>query len=123
MNKFKGFLARAGTKGKIAVSSAVALGVFAFPAVTAFADIVPGLDDVLPGLGGDITQPELPVEGGVSMWKTIGDGASSFIENVLTPVGTFCTSNEICLLFLSVTFVGLGVRMIRRVIGAFGRGR
>lgn len=116
INKFKGFLARAGTKGKIAVSSAAALGAAALPAVTAFADD-------LPGLGGDITQPALPGEGGVSMWTTIGEGAGSFIEKVLTPVGTFCTSNEICLAFLSVTFVGLSVRLLRRAIGAFGRGR
>lgn len=116
INKFKGFLARAGTKGKIAVSSSAALGAAALPAVTAFADD-------LPGLGGDITQPALPGGGGVSMWETIGDGASSFITKVLTPVGTFCTSNEICLAFLSVTFIGLGIRLIRRAVGAFGRGR
>lgn len=118
INKFKGFLARAGTKGKIAVFSAAAFGAAALPAVTAFADGVAGT-------GGDVTQPTLPLpgEGGVSMWKTIGEGAGSFIENVLTPVGTFCTSNEICLAFLSVTFVGLGVRLLRRALGAFGRGR
>lgn len=110
MNKIKGFLARAGTKGKIAISSVVVLGAASLPAVTAFAD------------EGD--QLELPVGGGESsMWETIGNGVGSFVTNVLTPVGTFCTSNEICLAFLSVTFVGLGVRMIRRVIGAFGRGR
>lgn len=109
MNKFKGFLARAGIKGKIAVSSAVALGTAAFPAVTAFADD-----------GGILV---VPGEGGASMWETIGSGAGSFITNVLTPVGTFCTSNEICLAFLSVTFVKLGIMMIRRAISAFGRGR
>lgn len=114
MFKIKGFLARAGTKGKIAVSSAFALGAAALPAVTAFAD------DTIPG-GGMLVVPE---EGGTSsMWETIGNGVGSFVTNVLTPVGTFCASNEICLAFLSVTFVGLGVRMIRRVIGAFGRGR
>ena len=115
MNKFKGFLARAGTKGKIVISSVAVLGVSALPSVTAFADTA--------GLGGDIAQPALPGEGGGGMWETIGDGAGSFIKNVLTPVGTFCTSNEICLAFLSVTFVGLGVRLLRRAIGAFGRGR
>lgn len=113
MNKFKGFLARSGTKGKIAVSSAVALGTAALPVVTAFAE------DTIPG-GGMLVVPE---GGGSSMWETIGNGAGSFITNVLTPVGTFCTSNEICLAFLSVTFVKLGVMMIRRAIGAFGRGR
>lgn len=116
MLKIKGFLARAGTKGKIAVSSCVALATVALPSVTAFAEGAAGT-------GGDIHQPALPGGGGGSMWETIGNGANSFITNVLTPVGTFCTSNEICLAFLSVTFVGLGVRMLRRAIGAFGRGR
>lgn len=115
MFKIKDFLSRAGTKGKVAVSSAVALGAAALPGVTAFAEAG--------GTGGDITQPALTGGGGGSMWETIGNGATSFVTNVLTPVGTFCTSNEICLAFLSVTFVGLGVRMLRRAIGAFGRGR
>lgn len=113
--KIKEFLARAGTKGKIAVSSVVALSTAFLPSVTAFAEAG--------GTGGDITPPALTGGGGSTMWETIGDGASSFVTNVLTPVGTFCTSNEICLAFLSVTFVGLGVRMLRRAIGAFGRGR
>lgn len=116
MSKIKDFLARAGTKGKIAVSSGFALAAAALPSVTAFAEAA--------GTGGDITPPALTGGGGSStMWETIGNGASSFVTNVLTPVGTFCTSNEICLAFLSVTFVGLGVRMLRRAIGAFGRGR
>lgn len=114
MSKIKGFLARAGTKGKIAVSSGVALSTATLPGVTAFAAA---------GTGGDIDPPALPGGGGGTMWETIGSGATSFVTNVLTPVGTFCTSNEICLAFLSVTFVGLGIRMLRRAIGAFGRGR
>lgn len=117
MNRFKGFLARAGTKGKIAVSSVVSLGTAAFPGVTAFAE------GGAAGTGGDISPPALTGGGGGIMWETIGDGASMFVTKVLTPVGTFCTSNEICLAFLSVTFVGLGIRMLRRAIGAFGRGR
>lgn len=113
--KIKDFLARAGTKGKIAVSSGVALATATLPCVTAYASA---------GTGGDVTPPALTGGGGSStMWETIGNGASSFVTNVLTPVGTFCTSNEICLAFLSVTFVGLGIRMLRRAIGAFGRGR
>lgn len=74
------------------------------------------------GLGGDITQPALG-EGGANMWETITSGVSSFVSGVLTPVTTVCTTNPIALAFLSVTFVGLGVRILRRVIGAFGRGR
>lgn len=72
---------------------------------------------------GDIILPEQTVEGGVGMWSTITSGVGSFIEGVLTPVTTVCTTNTIALAFLSATFVGLGVRVLRRVIGAFGRGR
>lgn len=66
---------------------------------------------------------ELPATGGVSMWTTITEGVGKFVEGVLKPVTEVCTTNEIALAFLSVTFAGLGVRMLRRVIGAFGRGR
>lgn len=74
------------------------------------------------GLGGDITPPAV-VEGGADMWETITNGVSSFVSGVLTPVTTVCTTNPIALAFLSATFVSLGVRVLRRVIGAFGRGR
>lgn len=57
------------------------------------------------------------------MWDTITNGVSSFISGVLTPVATFCTQSEVPLAFLSVTFLALGVRMLRKTIGAFGRGR
>lgn len=70
----------------------------------------------------EMGDPIIP-EGGVTMWKTITDGAGSFIEGIVTPVLNLCSTNEICLAFLSVTFIGLGVRLTRRVIGAFGRGR
>lgn len=75
------------------------------------------------GAGGDITQPALPTEGGGTMWDTITSGVGSFVSGVLTPVANFCTQSEVPLAFLSVTFVCLGVRVLRRTIGAFGRGR
>lgn len=56
------------------------------------------------------------------MWDTITNGVKSFVSGVLTPVATFCTQTEVPLAFLAVTFVGLGVRMLRKTIGAFGRG-
>lgn len=58
-----------------------------------------------------------------SMWGTITTGASEFVDGVLTPVFNVCSTNGICLAFLSVTFVGLGVKLIRKVISAFGRGK
>lgn len=57
------------------------------------------------------------------MWSTLTSGAGEFITGVVKPVLDTCSESEICLAFLTVTFVGLGVRMVRRVIGAFGRGR
>lgn len=67
-----------------------------------------------------------PVPGVVSTGEVvavIGEGAGSFISGVLTPVGDYCFNSEICLAFLAVTFVTLGVRFLRRSVGAFGRGR
>lgn len=49
-------------------------------------------------------------------------GTQKFLD-LVSQVGTTCVNNEICVLFLTATFVGLGVRMLRKVIGAFGRGR
>ena len=69
------------------------------------------------------TLAEASATGSEGMWKTITDGVSSFTTGVLSPVMETVTSNPIPLAFLSVTFVGLGVRILRRVIGAFGRGR
>lgn len=60
------------------------------------------------------------VSGGVS--DKIFTGADKFL-GLVTKVGDTCVNNEICVLFLTATFVGLGVRLLRKVIGAFGRGR
>lgn len=49
-------------------------------------------------------------------------GADNFLS-LVTKVGDTCVNNEICVLFLTASFVGLGVRLLRKVIGAFGRGR
>lgn len=69
------------------------------------------------------TTPALPGGGVKTMWETITSGVGSFVTGVLTPVAEFCTKSEVPLAFLAVTFVGLGVRMLRKTIGAFGRGR
>lgn len=46
-----------------------------------------------------------------------------FITGVVLPMFEFAASCSIVLALLSVTFASLGVRMLRRIIGAFGRGR
>lgn len=67
--------------------------------------------------------PALPGGGGSNMWETITSGVGTFITGVVKPVMDVCTTSEICLAFLACTFVGIGVRNVRRIIGAFGRGR
>lgn len=61
-------------------------------------------------------------EGAATVTDKIFGGTQKFLD-LVTQVGDTCVNNEICVLFLTATFVGLGVRMLRKVIGAFGRGR
>lgn len=61
-------------------------------------------------------------EGATTVTDKIFGGTQNFLD-LVTKVGDTCVNNEICVLFLTATFVGLGVRMLRKVIGAFGRGR
>lgn len=53
---------------------------------------------------------------------TVVERSESFLS-LVTKIGDSCVNNEICVAFLTVTFMGLGVRMLRRVVSAFGRGR
>lgn len=64
--------------------------------------------------------PVLPTGDPVAV---IGDGASSFVSGFLIPFWEWCVNSEIILAFLAVDFVILGVRMLQRSVGAFGRGR
>lgn len=64
----------------------------------------------------------LLVSEGATVSEKIFSGADNFL-GLVTKVGNTCIENEICVLFLTATFIGLGVRMLRKVIGAFGRGR
>lgn len=60
--------------------------------------------------------------GGNSVLADVTTNSTSFLSMV-TSIGETCMSNPICVAFLTVTFVSLGVRCLRKVIGAFGRGR
>lgn len=66
--------------------------------------------------------PALPGGGG-SMWEKLTSGVGSFITGIFTPVMEVCSTSEIALAFLSISFFFLGVRGVRKTIGAFGRGR
>lgn len=67
--------------------------------------------------------PVDPVSSSGEAVASIGSGAGSFISGVLSPLGDFCLNSEICLAFLAVSFAALGGRLLRRSVGAFGRGR
>lgn len=108
LEKIKGFVQKHKTKAMLAVGSAAASAAALAP--VAFAENQEA---------GIITNPV----GTVDMWTTITSGASTFINGILIPVASFCTSNGICLLFLTATFIKLGVGVLKRSIGAFGRGR
>ena len=109
LEKVKSVWQKHKTKAMVAVGSAAAT--MGSVAPVAFAS-----DNQQAGI---ITNPV----GTADMWATLGTGAVTFITGILLPVANFCTSNGICLAFLTVTFVGLGIRILRRAIGAFGRGR
>lgn len=67
-------------------------------------------------------QITLPDGGGGSMWDKITSGASKFLTGIVTPVSTEVSNSEIAMAFLSVTFVGLGVGLFKRIVRALGRG-
>ena len=73
-------------------------------------------------MGGD-GQLTLDTVTNAEMWDTITGGVGSFVSGFLEPIATFCTQSEVPLAFLSVTFLSLAVRMLRKTIRAFGRGR
>lgn len=58
-----------------------------------------------------------------TVMEFITTGVSKFMSGVFVPVLDFCSTNGVALAFLSVTFAGLGVRLVRKTISSFGRGR
>lgn len=74
--------------------------------------------------GGQITLPEAGVTLTMeALWTGITGVVSNFLTGVLTPVSEFITGNPLTLIFLGITFVGIGIRYTRRITYAFGRGR
>lgn len=58
-----------------------------------------------------------------ALWTTVTSVITNFITNVLTPVIELCTTNNLTLIFLGISFIGIGIRYMRRITYAFGRGR
>lgn len=57
-----------------------------------------------------------------TIWTAVSSVVTQFLT-ILTSIFNFCTSNPLCLIFLGISFIGIGIRYMRRVVGAFGRGR
>lgn len=58
-----------------------------------------------------------------ALWTAITTTVEKFLTSVLTPVINFTTTNPLTLIFLGIGFIGIGIRYMRRVTNAFGRGR
>lgn len=58
-----------------------------------------------------------------TIWTNVTTGAEKFTNGILAPVMNTIVTNPIPIMFLSSTFIGLGVRIVRKIINAFGRGR
>lgn len=58
-----------------------------------------------------------------AVYDNVKEGTSSFLTNVLGSVSDFCVNNEICLAFLTFTFLYLGCFVLSRVSRSMGRGR
>ena len=74
--------------------------------------------------GSQITLDEMEVLNSMeAMWTAISTTVTNFFTSVLTPVIIFATTNPLTLIFLGIGFIGIGIRYMRRVTNAFGRGR
>ena len=74
--------------------------------------------------GSQITLDDMEVLNSMeAMWTAISTTVTNFFTSVLTPVINFATTNPLTLIFLGIGFIGIGIRYMRRVTNAFGRGR
>lgn len=73
--------------------------------------------------GSQITFNEIDLYNGInSLFSSSAKVVTNFL-GVVSCVFNFCVGNVVCLIFLGITFIGIGIRYMRRVCGAFGRGR
>lgn len=73
--------------------------------------------------GDQMTFDEVDLLNGIESIFTSAITVVTNFLSLLTDIFNFCVGNIVCLIFLAVTFVGIGIRYMRRVVGAFGRGR
>lgn len=86
--------------------------------------------DIMTGSPSPVPDPGLIVVPGSSAVPVypsrVQNGISNNLDNFLNlinKIGDMCINNEICVLFLTASFVGIGVHLLRKVVRAFGRGR
>lgn len=72
--------------------------------------------------GGVVSSTGVPTSGSGVVYNKLSNNFDNFLK-LVNKIGDFCVNNEICVLFLTATFVGLGVHLLRKVIRVFGRGR
>lgn len=70
--------------------------------------------------GGVISSTAVPVSGGA--FQILFKNLDNFLK-LINKIGDVCVNNEVCVLFLTATFVCIGVHLLRKVVRAFGRGR
>lgn len=84
-------------------------------------DVSTGVVDVFPS-GAVISSTGVPTPGSGVVYNKISNNFDNFLE-LVNKIGNACVNNEVCVLFLTATFVGIGVHLLRKVVRAFGRGR
>lgn len=69
--------------------------------------------------GGEL--PAAPTIPSSDMWQGIKAAIDGFLP-LVTDVFDFVVSNPLCLTFLGISFIGIGIRYMVKITRAFGRG-
>lgn len=72
--------------------------------------------------GAVVSSTGVPTPGSGVIYNKVSNNFDNFLE-LVNKIGNACVNNEVCVLFLTATFVVLGVNLLRKVVRAFGRGR
>lgn len=69
-----------------------------------------------------VNTPALPDGGGEgTMVESVMGNIPKIISGVITPLGSEISTNPVCQLALSVGLIGVGIKLFKRLIGAFGK--
>ena len=84
-------------------------------------DVSTGVIDPFPP-GAVVSSTGVPTPGSGVVYNKLSNNFDNFLE-LVNKIGNACINDEVCVLFLTVTFVVLGFNLLRKVVCAFGRGR